>query len=150
MSTESYWVKKHPTTEVLTQRNCTVPQGTEHEYERMTIEQIEAWEAEQIANGWVPQPVIRESEPPAGPPEQVTKRQLLHWLEFDHGVPDPESAIVIAINNHVPEMQRAFALKDWSRTYYVKFSNPLVPLLAQALGIADVAQAFREMEERYG
>lgn len=27
--------------------------------------------------------------------------------------------------------------------------NPLVPLLAQALGIADVAQAFREMEQKY-
>ena len=28
--------------------------------------------------------------------------------------------------------------------------NPLVPLLAQVLGIADVDEAFREMEERYG
>lgn len=84
------------------------------------------------------------------PPEQVTKRQLLHWLEFDHGVDDPEAAIVAAITAHVPEAQRAFALKDWARTYYVKFSNPLVPLLAQALGIANVAQAFREMEEKYG
>jgi len=84
------------------------------------------------------------------PPEQVTKRQLLHWLEFDHGVADPEAAIVDAINAHVPEQMRAFALKDWSRTYYVKFSNPLVQLLAAALQIADVGAAFREMEEKYG
>lgn len=149
MSTESYLVKKHPTTEVLTQRNCTVPQGTEHEYERMTIEEIKAWEAEQIENGWVPQPVVRAIEPP-GPPEQVTKRQLLHWLEFDHGVADPEAAIVAAITAHVPEAQRAFALKDWMRTYYIRRDNQLVLLLAAALGIADVNTAFREMEEKYG
>lgn len=87
---------------------------------------------------------------PSEPPEQVTKRQLLHWLEFDHGVADPETAFVAAITQHVPEQMRAFALKDWSRTYYIKRDNPLVPLLAQVLGIADVDAAFREMEEKYG
>jgi len=84
------------------------------------------------------------------PPEQATKRQLLHWLEFDHAIADPEAAIVAAITEHVPEQMRAFALADWIRTYYIRRDNPLVPLLAAVLQIADVDAAFREMEEKYG
>ena len=117
-------------------------------------EQIAAW----LANGnpkgahystqWEPY-TPPEPEPP-GPPEQVTKRQLLHWLEFDHGIANPEVAVVEAINAHVPEQMRAFALKDWNRTNYIRFSHQVVPLLAAALQIADVGAAFREMEEKYG
>lgn len=104
-----------------------------------------------LRKGWVEAPPDPEPEPqPLWVPEQVTKRQLLHWLEFDHGIADPETAIVAAITQHVPEQMRVFALKDWARTYYIRRDNPLVPLLAQVLGIAAVDAAFREMEERYG
>lgn len=117
-------------------------------------EQIAAWLAagnpkgEHYSTAW--EPYTPPPPEPPGPPEQVTKRQLLHWLEFDHAIADPEAAIVAAITAHIPEQMRTFALKDWSRTYYIRFDNPLVPLLAQALGIADVGAAFREMEEKYG
>lgn len=130
------YVKKYPNLGVL----AYVSGEPRPDYEEMEESEFVAW---------------RDAQPELFPqsqlmPEQVTKRQLLHWLEFDHNNADPEAAIVAAITQHVPEQMRAFALKDWQRTYYIRRDNPLVPLLAQVLGIADVDAAFREMEEKYG
>jgi len=105
-----------------------------------------------LRKGWVEAPPDPVPEPTPMPlPEQVTKRQLLHWLEFDHGVDNPEAAIDAAIRAAISDpAQLRFALADWSRTYYVRRDNALVPLLAAVLQIADVDAAFREMEEKYG
>lgn len=96
-----------------------------------------------------------EPEPVAPPvPEQVTKRQLLHWLEFDHGVADPEALIPQKIDDAFPPAtlprENHFAQREWSRAQNVRRDNALVPLLAAVLQIADVDAAFREMEEKYG
>lgn len=117
-------------------------------------ERIAAWLAngnpkgEHYSTQWEPY-TAPEPEPP-GPPEQVTKRQWRLWRRFQHGIVDPDAEVHAAIDQYVPEQMREYAHMEYDSTYYIKFTNPLVPLLAQALGIADVAQAFREMEEKYG
>lgn len=119
---------------------------TRHETDETTIATL-------LRKGWVEASPEPEPEPP-GPPEQVTKRQLLHWLEFDHGVADPETLIPQKIDDAFPPAnlprENHFAHREWSRAQNIRRDNALVPLLAAVLQIADVDAAFREMEEKYG
>ena len=94
------------------------------------------------------QPPLVTEMPPA--PEQVTRRQWRLYCRFDLGHADPDASVRAAIDQYVPADQRERAHIEYESATVIERRNPLVPLLAAALGIADVAQAFREMEEKYG
>lgn len=117
-------------------------------------EQIAAWlqtgnpKGTHYTTQW--EPYTPPPPEPPGPPAQVTKRQWRLYCRFDLGHADPDASVRAAIDQYVPAEQRERAHIEYESATVIERHNPLVPLLAAALGISDVAAAFREMEEKYG
>ena len=81
-----------------------------------------------------------EPPPPPGP-ATASARQIRLWL-LRQGV---ELAAVDAAIDAIPDqLQRDSVRVEWDYAPYIERSHPMLPPIAQALGLTDIDAAFRE------
>lgn len=102
--------------------------GTPHFVFEGTAEQVQAKIAE-----------LERSNQPV--PESVTAWQIRRWLLSQGILLSQVDAAIAAIPDAA---QREAARVDWEYAPYVERSHPMLPLMAAALGIADLDAAFAE------
>jgi hypothetical protein len=103
------------------------------------IEGLHTWEVRDEAGELIG---INQSEvlTPATP-ETVSARQIRLWL-IRRGI---SMAQVDAAIDAIPDqLQRDSVRVEWDYAPYIERSHPMLPPIAQALGLSDIDAAFRE------
>ena len=122
---ESYWVKKKPASDTLTVRRVSIASEPDPQnWERLTISQINAYEAAEKAAGWVPVPVIET--PPV--PSAVSRRQLKEQLIVE-GLDETIAAILAAM----PGTEGKVARNWYAEAIEFERGHPLVAALAAVI-----------------
>lgn len=85
--------------------------------------------------------------PDPTPPQSVTAWQIRRWL-IANGI--PLEAVDSAIAAIPDATVRETAKVDWEWAPYVERSHPMLPMLAEALGITDIDAAFIAAEKITG
>lgn len=100
---------------------------------------LHTWEVRDEAGELIGMNQSYDLTPPV--PESVSARQIRLWL-IRQGI---SLAQVDAAIDAIPDqLQRDSVRVEWDYAPYIERSHPMLPPIAQALGLSDIDAAFRE------
>lgn len=103
------------------------------------VDGLHTWEVRDESGELIGINQSAERAPPV--PESVSARQIRLWL-IRQGI---SLAQVDAAIDAIPDpLQRESVRVEWDYAPYIERSHPMLPPIAQALGLSDIDAAFRE------
>jgi hypothetical protein len=103
------------------------------------IDGLHTWEVQDEDGNVIGYNRSADLSPPV--PDSVSARQIRLWL-IRHGI---SLAQVEAAIDAIPDpLQRDAVRVEWEYAPYIERSHPMLPPIAQALGLPDIDAAFRE------
>ena len=105
------------------------------------IDGLHTWEVRDEAGGLVG--INQTADEPEAVPVSVSARQIRLWL-VRRGI--SLASVDAAIDGISDQLQRDSVRVEWDYAPYVERSHPMLPAIAQALGLSgdDIDTAFRE------